>query len=412
MLSKILVIDDDQICLDSYRRILNGLEREVDYFSNAAEAIEAFKIAPFSYSLAFVDYQYRSPMGIQKIGVDLITQLKDLNPMLTACIVSGDESKESLHSWLESAIDNYIYKPLRKSETMAFAEHHILKYERDFKPVKSYKLNREGLDALEKMALVGESESIIECAKTALRFAQSDLNVLLLGETGTGKELFAQGIHNNSANKNLGLYPINCSNYKENSQLLEVELFGSEKGAFTGAERKVGIFELARGGTVFLDEIHHLSEAAQSKLLRVLQEKKIRRVGGQQEYSVKFRLIAAGKPELIEQSKEGRFSPDLYFRLKGLDLIIPPLRDRKRDIRSLVTYSLQKIKNRTGQERMISNRAMEYLEKYDWPGNIRELLQVLEKINVMIDDDLITPKHLPEDIRNKPAIKGQVQTLN
>ena len=411
MKSKILVIDDDSHCIESYRRIFSSMEREVEYFQSPYEALESFAKKPFVYSIAFIDHQYRYNNEIKKLGAEIAEQLKGFNPMLTTCIVSGDESSEALQSWLSVYINNYIYKPLRKAEALAITEHYARQYERSFIPVKNLDRSNPHSSIMKKMGIIGESELIIDCVQSALRFSESNLNVLLLGETGTGKELFANGIHKNSTVSHLGIFPINCASYKESSQLLEVELFGSEKGAFTGAEKKAGIFEAANGGTVFLDEIHHLSMSAQSKLLRVLQEKKIRRIGGQKEYSIKFRLITAGKPNLEELCRNGDFSPDLYYRLKGLDLIIPPIRDRKRDIRPLIGFFLKKIEERTGKSKQISVRCLEFLEKYDWPGNIRELQQLIEKLNVIVDEDIISPKHLPKDISCGTTLKGDSLTL-
>ena len=412
MRSKILIVDDEAHCIEAYKRIFSDLEREIDYFQSPEEAFKKFQENPFFYSLALIDYQYCINGEIRKLGVHLAKQIKSLNNILTVCIVSGDESQEALQFWLKASIDNYLYKPLRKREATIFAEHHVLNYERHFSPMNSIDRKTLGKEILDKFKIVGESETIVECAQMALRFSKSDLHVLLLGETGTGKELFAHGIHNNSENARFGIFPVNCSSYKENSQLLEVELFGSERGAFTGAENKIGILERANGGTVFLDEIHHLNEAAQFKLLRVLQEKKIRRVGGQKEYPVRFRLIAAGKPDLFQWCGEGKFSPDLFYRLKGLDLLIPPLRDRKRDIAPLVAFFLREIKKKTGEEKQISARTLEHLEKYDWPGNIRELQQFIEKLNVLIDEDVIVPKHLPEYLCSGDVLKGCTQTLD
>ena len=411
MKSKIIIIDDDLNCIESCQRIFSSYDRDVEYFQNHDEAIQAFEKNPFLYSIAFIDHQYRYENKVEKLGVMLAKHFKNLNPAVTACIVSGDESPEALQAWLSASVDNYIYKPLRKAEILAFAEHHTIHYERNFLPVKDFKGSTNNHQMMEKMGITGDSESILECVQSALRFSKSNLNVLLLGETGTGKELFAHGIHKNSSVNHLGIFPISCSNYKENSQLLEVELFGSEKGAFTGAETKAGIFEVANGGTVFLDEIHHLSIEAQAKLLRVLQEKKIRRVGGKVEYSIKFRLITAGKPNLEDLCRKGDFAPDLYYRLKGLDLVIPPLRDRKRDIRSLTGFFLEKIKDRTGKSKQISLRSLEYLEKYDWPGNIRELQQLIEKLNVVVDEDTISPKYLSKEIPLELALKNSSMTL-
>ena len=409
MKSKIIIIDDDSGCIDAFRRIFSSVDREVEYFQCPDEAISVFSKDPFSYSIAFIDHLYRYGDETKKLGEKLAKQFKELNPSITACIISGDETPESLQSWLSVPVDNYIYKPLRKAEALAFTEHYTIHYESNFLPVEDFKNSHE---IMEKMGIIGESESILECGQSALRFSKRDLNVLLLGETGTGKELFAHGIHKNSPVRHLGFFPINCSTYKENSQLLEVELFGSEKGAFTGAEKKAGIFEVVNGGTVFLDEIHHLNPGAQAKLLRVLQEKKIRRVGGKTEYSVKFRLIAAGKPDLENLCKEGKFATDLYYRLKGLDLVIPSLRDRKRDIRPLTEFFLKKIKEQTGQSKKVSLRSIQHLQKYDWPGNVRELQQLIEKLNVMVDEDVISPKHLLKEISCKPSLNKNSMSIS
>ena len=404
MKSKILIIEDDQQCLHSYRRIFSDVEREIEYFERPDEALEVFEKNPFAYSIAFIDHQYKHDDKVIKLGAKVAHQLKKINPMMTICIVSGDETSESLTSWLLASVDNYIYKPFRKAEAMILTEHYVTQYEKNFIPMNIDNFKSQDSEIMEKMGIIGSSNSILECAEDALRFSKNDVNVLLLGETGTGKELFANGIHKNSSAKQLSIYPVNCANYKDNSQLLEVELFGSEKGAFTGAERKAGIFEVAQGGTVFLDEIQHLNMSAQAKLLRVLQEKKIRRVGGDKEYSIQFRIIAAGKPDLEELCKNGLFSVDLYYRLKILDIVIPPLRERKKDIRPLTGFFLSKIKEKTGKSKQISIRAMEHLEKYDWPGNVRELEQLIEKLNVIVDEDIIYPKHLPKEIMSAKTL--------
>ena len=417
MKSKILVIDDNTNCIDIYKSIFSSTKYEVEYFTEPYEALVTFAKDPLIYSIAFVDHRYAhgDKVGeIQKLGGEIVQQLKKLNPMITACIVSGDGSLEALKSWLSVPMDHYIYKPLKEVEILGFAEHYVLDYEENFLPIKDFEndtFQRKDKVLMEEMGIISKSESMIDCIQKALKFAKSDLNVLLLGETGTGKELLAHGIHKNSEKGHLGFFPINCANYRDNSQLLEVELFGSEKGSFTGAERKAGIFEMAKGGTVFLDEVHHLSLTAQGKLFRVLQEKKIRRIGGIEEYLVKFRVIAAGKPNLKELCKKGEFSPDLYYRLRALDLLVPPLRERKRDIRLLVGSFLQEIKERTGKAKHISSRAMEHLKKYDWPGNVRELQQLIEKLNVVVDENIISPKHLLNDISTDSVLMGGGSTL-
>ena len=399
MKSKILVIDDDLECLESIKRYLDDLNTDADYFQTPDEALLSYEKNPFDYALAFIDHQYKEEGRIKKRGIQVAQELKTLNPMMITCIVSGDSSEDALKNWLSSCVDYYMYKPLKRDEIISFAEYYVNEYEKNCSPFKITKSKQSNSIKKFNPEIIGESESLQECCKKALKLAKSDISILLLGETGTGKELFAKSIYQNSKYAT-SWYAVNCSSYKQNPQLLEVELFGSEKGAFTGAENKSGIFLAVNGGTVFLDEIHHLSESAQASLLRVLQEKKVRKVGGKQEQSVRFRLIAAGKPNLKELCNEGKFSLDLYYRLKGVELVIPPLRERKKDITPIVMSLLKKNNDNNGTTKQISKRAMEYLEKHDWPGNVRELESLIKQLTICVDAEVITPKDIPDEIKN------------
>lgn len=235
------------------------------------------------------------------------------------------------------------------------------------------------------------------------RFAKSPITVLISGETGTGKELVADALHEQSNRSKKKFLALNCAGIPE--QLVDTELFGYEKGAFTGAEaRHIGLFEAAQGGTLFLDEIGEFSKRLQSKLLRVLQEGKIRRVGGTAEISVDVRVVAATNCDLAQAVKEDRFREDLYQRLKPLHILMPPLRQRREDIPALVEHFLKKHYQVQGQKRdSISPQALALLQSYDWRGNIRELEGSIIYALRFARDSTILPMHLPKELQEDSA---------
>lgn len=254
--------------------------------------------------------------------------------------------------------------------------------------------------------IVGTSPALIKVLKTIKKVAPSNANVLLLGESGTGKELMARTIHLNSARCDGPFIPVDCASLPET--LLESELFGYEKGAFTGAlSTRPGIFEYANGGTIFLDEVGELSPSLQAKLLRVLQERQFRRVGGRQLIQVDVRVISATNQDLIQAVRDGRFRKDLYYRLNVVPIHLPPLRERREDIKPLVRHFLRYFSQRDHRPvREISQAAMELLERYPWPGNVRELQNVMERAVSLAEGEVILPEDLPEEVR-----KGRVPSL-
>ena len=257
--------------------------------------------------------------------------------------------------------------------------------------------------------IIGESPAITAAKRAALRAACSDSTVLLWGETGTGKELFAQAIHHASARKDGPFVALNCSAVP--ASLIESTLFGYEKGAFTGAkdEGQFGVFETANGGTLFLDEISEMELALQAKLLRVLQEKEFMRVGGTRPVAVDVRIIASTNRDLRKMVKEGKFREDLYFRLNVMDIRIPPLRERVGDVDLLARYFLDKYSALMGKYNCkISAEAMRILEDYDWPGNVRELQNYIERAVNWLNGDTLLPEHLPPLVRRK---SGKAATL-
>ncbi|KGG80468.1 ATPase AAA [Caloranaerobacter azorensis H53214] len=265
-------------------------------------------------------------------------------------------------------------------------------------------LNKERTAKYSFKDIIGSSASIQAVKELAMKVAKTDSNVLITGESGTGKELFAHAIHN-ASKRYLGPFiRINCAAIPE--ELLESELFGYEEGAFTGARKggKKGKFELANGGTILLDEIGDMSIKMQAKLLRVLQEKEIERLGGDVVRNIDVRIIASTNKDLEMLVRQGLFREDLYFRLNVMSIKIPPLRERKEDISILAKKLLVKVSSKLGKYvEGISNDAIKCLESYDWPGNIRELENVIERaINLLDSDLIIKPEHLPEKItKNK-----------
>lgn len=247
---------------------------------------------------------------------------------------------------------------------------------------------------------VGQSLEIIKVKKTIVKVAPADSTILITGESGTGKELIARAIHNNSQRRHEPMVVINCGAIP--GEILESELFGHEKGAFTGAHRtRVGRFEMADGGIIFLDEIGDMSPSLQVKLLRVLQEQTFERVGGARSIKVNTRIISATNKNLKNAMKEGTFREDLYYRLNVIPINVPPLRYRKTDIRLLVDFFLERIAQRLDQpKKQVSDEVMQVLMAYSWPGNIRELENLMERLSVMADDDLIVKDDLPLSVVN------------
>lgn len=246
--------------------------------------------------------------------------------------------------------------------------------------------------------ILGVSKEINRCKSKIRKFSKVDFNVLVTGESGVGKELFVHSIHNESERKNNPFITINCSAIPEN--LIESELFGYEEGAFTGAKKggKIGKFQLANGGSIFLDEIGEMPLYMQAKLLRVLQEEEIVRVGGEKTIPVDVRVLSATNRNLSKMIEEGKFREDLYYRLNVLSLEIPPLRERKEDIPLLIERFLREFHKRSGVFRTISDKAMYKLIDYEWAGNVRELRNVIGKICVNAENSIITEKDLPEYI--------------
>ncbi len=405
---RIMVVDDHESVLESFRLNLQSENYSVDYFSSGRKAYQHFAMAPSDYVMAFIDYNLLPADEEFADGAFLIGRMKKLNEDLVVAMVSGDTSEEAYQKWVAADVDKVLYKPVSKQKILAHIKAVVAKHE-EVGPRKTF---ISGTDYAKEIGMVGESDDFQNTARNVLKFAEVDSDVLILGETGTGKELIAKAIHHRSKRGKSGKFvAVNCAAFKGDANLLESELFGHEKGAFTGAHvLKIGVFEAAHGGTIFLDEIHQLGRDAQAKLLRALQERKIKRVGANKEFAVDFRLICAGKPKLKEMCKgeSPEFLPDLYYRISNIDLMLTPLREHPEDILPLLNHFKKKVEEKLNVKKDFSISAIQALKIYNWPGNVRELENMVERLLVTVEDRIIKRIHLSEDVVQAKSIHDAI----
>lgn len=406
---KILIVDDDAIVIRAIKKTLSPLGIEICSCSSISDAIVMLKQDPM-FVAAFIDHQLRQDSGEIELGVELVKRIKALNPSISTIMISGDQSAETLKLWIKEKVDHFVYKPLVPEVVLTLAEQASEKYARAIQSESESILSPKQQKILELFKMISKCKDMGRLVQQAERLAQNpNLSVLILGESGTGKELLAKGIHNNSPRKNQPFLALNCTAYGASSELLESELFGHEKGSFTGADsKKIGMFEAALGGTIFLDEVQNLSMIAQGKILRVLQEKSIRRVGSNKEIPVNVRVIAACKPNILELCESGSFMPDLYYRLNRSDLNIPSLRERKMDIDFLISHFTAQYGR---SDLRFAPDAHDVLLNYSWPGNVRQLESLVEKLCTVCDGDIVRRKDLP-DFKNELSTLPDIQPLD
>jgi|GEM_PF-468029 len=404
---KVLIVDDQECIHQAISFALRKYEVEVIAATSIAEAVSVFSNAPEDYVSVFLDHRLDQPDRSVEYGVDIVPIIKRLNKKIKPIMVSGDETTKVFRTWIENNVNRYIYKPLEPEQIKAF-------FDVDFSYWKSASkgLADDFSPINDRFKIVGKSKRILAAKKIARKAAlcKAPLPILVLGETGAGKELIAKGIHSLIAggDKKVPFVTINCASYGESTQLLESELFGHEKGAFTSAaSKKVGLAELADGGVLFLDEIHTLSLKAQKKLLRFLQEKTFRRVGGNVEIKVDVRVIAAGKPDLPTLVQEKEFLVDLYFRLQGFNIDVPSLAQRKIDIPLLADYFLQS-ENGDHGKKYFSRDALVCFKNYSWPGNVRELESTVVSSYYCADGNEIGVDDLPKALKVDLNVSGIV----
>ncbi|HEY6009091.1 MAG TPA: sigma-54 dependent transcriptional regulator [Geobacteraceae bacterium] len=391
-MERILIIDDEAFIRENVERILGEEGYTVLGAASGGEALEL--VADEELDLVLLDLN----LGTEN-GIDLLKALKGLDPELLVIIITGYGSVESAVDALKLGAFHYMKKPL-KADALRVIVKLALQTQSLKREVRNFR--RGDLALFEKVPMVGASsaqEEVLHQIREVARYPGS--TVLLTGESGTGKELVARAIHHLSPRREAPFVEINCGSIPVN--LLESELFGHEKGAFTDAgARKIGLFEEADKGTIFLDEIGEMDPAMQVKLLRVLEERKIRRVGGAKNIDIDVRVIAATNRDLPRAIREGTFREDLYYRLNVFPLRLPPLRERRDDIPLLAKFYLERY-NRTCSRNFqeISAAALELMTAYDWPGNIRELKNVIERICIMYPGPVLTSEYLPREISQR-----------
>jgi two-component system, NtrC family, response regulator HydG len=418
MKPKVLIVDDEKLIHGSFLLALRNsdiIEQiDIEFAFSCDEAISMFTSDPFRYSLAFVDYQYEKQGSRVAEGHLLVKKLKELNPCITTVIMSGDDSEDALKDWLDSKVDKFLYKPLSNEVIRGIIENSLEDYNENF--LQEHNENQVSLEQ-KKVGLAGNSINIKNVSKLAMKFAKSKEPSLILGETGTGKELVARAIHDFSSRSNGPFIVVNCAAITKT--LFESEVFGHVKGAFTDAkEDKLGKFREADKGTLFLDEIHHLSLDQQASLLRVIQEKQVLPVGGKHHFDVDFKLVVAGKPNLRELTETREFLPDLYFRISSLNLKILPLRERPEDIVPTIKHIQKMIESETGVSKRILKTALQKLSSYNWPGNVRELQGEIKRLNVVVEMSTIRESDLSEQILEQSTFSfynnddGNLLTMN
>jgi two-component system response regulator HydG len=369
----VLVIDDEKSIRDGCRLAAEGLGFKAYIAENAGNAYKALE----SQNLDIVLLDMKLPGSAS--GLDMLNEIRSRYPNVVIIVMTGYATVQSAVQAMRSGAYDYLSKPFNLEElrlTLQRAAGHFY-LEAENRVLRAKLRSKEGFGAI-----VGRSPEMEKLYRFIIKAAKSTHPVLILGESGTGKELVARSIHNNGAFKNKNFIPIDCGSLVPT--LIESELFGHVKGAFTGASSgKDGLLVNARGGTVFLDEIGELPTDLQAKLLRAIQEKEIRPVGSTRRLPINVRILAATNRDLDVAVQNGSFRRDLYFRLNVLSLRVPPLRERKQDIPLLIGHFLERI-NRTGSfERTVSDEALRRMLDYEWPGNVRELENCLERACAM-----------------------------
>jgi DNA-binding NtrC family response regulator len=391
--ARILIAEDDELNRENLRELLETGGYEVRGVEDGQAAMAA--VLEEKYDLIITDLKMPNVDGLK-----LLKYAIDLNPDSIVVMVTGYGSVDTAVEAMKFGAFDYITKPL-KDDLVKLTVERALSFARLKQENTSLKgqLRRK----YDFGNMIGYSDNMKQVFDTIEKVAVSDSTVIIYGESGTGKELVAKAIHFNSERSNFPLVAVNCGAIPED--LLESELFGHEKGAFTGATRsRMGRFELAHGGTIFLDEIGDMSPALQVKVLRVLQEKQFERIGGVKTIQVDVRIIAATNQNLEQAIAEKRFREDLYYRLNVIPIHLPPLRERKTDIPILANHFLSKFcKMKRRPDKRLSPASMDLLMRYSWPGNVRELENLIEMLVVMKEDDKIGAEDLPDKIMNSEA---------
>jgi two-component system NtrC family response regulator len=398
---KVLFADDEDSLQEVMKLELPRMGHTVTVCPDGETAIAALEKNNYDCLLVDIDMP-----GIS--GIDVMSKAAEMSPETVAIVLTGKSSVDSAVAALRFGAFDYLTKPCRlfelKSLLQKVAENRKLR--RQYLAVKHQLMKIEG-----QTRLVGNSDAMASVRKMITRVAPTPSTVMIHGETGTGKELVARAFHDQSHRSDMPFVAINCGALPES--LIESELFGHRRGAFTGAdENRVGLFEVANGGTVFLDEIGELPKTMQAKLLRVLECGEIRRVGDNESFVVDVRVVCATNRDLSQMVEDGEFREDLMFRINTFEIEVPPLRSRISDIPLLADHLLRRFRpNVKESDRTFSERALEFLTAHVWPGNVRELANVIEHAAILCDQLPIEPEHFPQRF-SKRQLRGPLRPIS
>jgi DNA-binding NtrC family response regulator len=404
--ARVLVVDDEAPALKNLSHLLRKEGYEVDARQSGPAGLKALQQHEFEVLLT--DLRMK---GVD--GMALLRRARELQPDCEVIVITGHATLDSAVEAMKDGAYHYIAKPYRLDEVRQVVRGalDVARLKRENRTLRRRIEDYEG-----PSNIITQDPRMRRLLDTARQIGPTDCNVLITGESGTGKELLARYVHASSARAGGRFVGVNCGALQED--LLANELFGHERGAFTGADRmKPGLIEMAEGGTLFLDEIAEMTPAMQVKLLRVIQEREVLRVGGTEPIPVDVRLIAATNRDLQENIDSGRFRADLYFRLNVVNLALPPLRDRRDDVPLLAFYFLRKFALAMGKSVTdIAPDAMRLLNRYDYPGNVRELANLIERGVALARANMLEAAHLPEslrvlNVRVSTPVTGELSTL-
>jgi len=397
--ARILVADDHDAVRDGMVLALARLGHEVVGVKSGAEAIAAYRRRP-------ADVVVTDLRMVPVDGIEVVRTIREEDPDATVVVVSAHGTIATAVEAMRAGAMDFIEKPFSPEVLRARVEKAV-EIARERRGARAARARADALDEdrareLDPSGLVGSSEAMRRVLEQIRRIAPADATVLVLGESGTGKELVARALHAQSPRRERPFVSVSCAAIPEG--LLESELFGHERGAFTGAvRRKLGRFELADGGTLFLDEVGEIPASIQVKLLRVLQERKFERVGGEETIEADVRLVSATNRDLEAAVKTGRFREDLYYRLAVVPVVLPPLRERPGDVEELARWFLSQRAPKLGRSVTgFAPEALELLRRHRWPGNVRELENVVEQALVFAEGELVRPEDLPDGLRRAP----------
>ena len=407
-MKKLILIDDDSLIHSSFKALFADTSIDVMSFSSGVEAVQFVSKNPKDFPVILIDYHLTDTD--EEKGSHYITLFKNLNPEVIVFMFSGDLDRDTLKDAMKSGAKDFFEKGTDLEQTRKHIVDAFDRYSRKTSLSDTLPTKEENQKLIKSMGLIGQSNEMVEVIQEAKMAASHQYTVLLLGESGTGKEMLARSIAKSFSGDYVA---VNCATFKDDLSLMESEFFGHEKGAFTGADkRKIGLFEQASGGVIFLDEVHELSMPAQLRLLRVLQEKKIRRVGGNTEIPLgEVKIIAAAKPDLKEKVDRGEFYIDLYTRLCVFPIEIPALRRRIDDIDVLVSFFCDKYSRENGLDKKFKVSALEKLKRMEWKGNVRELEHLVLRLVITSKGSEIGPEDISISTDETPTNVENVSTL-